>query len=126
MRLPGYKPPKVKEEIGADGEPIPAAETISLRQPILPNFGTPFEKITKDAADNQRQRDFEELLSIKEKLAQAGCMTSLKNLERAILMPQELQLKAGEKKYPTPAVGLMVNPHPKKKGKKKGKKKKKR
>jgi len=41
--------------------------------------------ITKDFADNQRQRDFEELLSIKESLG--NNLSNLIKLERAILMP---------------------------------------
>lgn len=45
-------------------------------------------------------------------------------LERAIMMPEEIECYPGEKKYPDPGVGLMVNPFPKPKKKKKGKKKK--
>jgi hypothetical protein len=41
-------------------------------------------------------------------------------------MPEAVEYIPGERKYPTPSVGLMVNPFPKKKKKKKkGKKKKK-
>ena len=67
--LPGYKPPKPKDEIGPDGEVIPPPPTEPVRDPILPNFNTPFEMISKDAADYMRQKDYEELLSIKERLA---------------------------------------------------------
>lgn len=38
-RLPGYKVPVAKAEIGADGEPIPvavSAEPVALRESILP------------------------------------------------------------------------------------------
>jgi hypothetical protein len=45
-------------------------------------------------------------------------------LARAILMPEECEYKAGERKYPGAGFGLMPNPFPKKKKKKKGKKKK--
>ena len=45
-------------------------------------------------------------------------------LERAIMMPEEVEVFPGERKYPDPGVGLMVNPFPKPKKKKKGKKKK--
>lgn len=41
------------------------------------------------------------------------------------MMPEEIEMNPGENKYPTTAMGLMVNPFPKKKAKKKGKKKKK-
>jgi hypothetical protein len=39
------------------------------------------------------------------------------------MMPEAVEFIPGERKYPTPSMGLMVNPFPKKK-KKKGKKKK--
>lgn len=46
-------------------------------------------------------------------------------LERAIMMPDEIEILPGERKYPDPGVGLMINPFPKPKKKgKKGKKKK--
>lgn len=45
-------------------------------------------------------------------------------LERAIMMPDEIEILPGERKYPDPGCGLMVNPFPKPKKKKKGKKKK--
>jgi len=41
------------------------------------------------------------------------------------MMPEEIEMNPGENKYPTTAMGLMVNPFPKKKKAKKGKKKKK-
>ena len=50
--MPGYKPPKVPTEVGADGEPVPVPEMGTAKEPILPNFGTTFEMISKDAADN--------------------------------------------------------------------------
>lgn len=46
-------------------------------------------------------------------------------LQRAILMPEEIEYKPGERKYPKPGELLLPNPFPKKK-KKKGKKKKKK
>ena len=45
-------------------------------------------------------------------------------LQRAIMIPEEIEIVPGERKYPDPGVGLMVNPFPKPKKKKKGKKKK--
>jgi hypothetical protein len=41
-------------------------------------------------------------------------------------MADDVEYVPGERKYPTPSAGLMVNPFPKKKKKKKGKKKKKK
>ena len=53
---------------------------------------------------------------------------SMKDFERAILMPSEVQNILGSKAYPDSGSGLMMNPFPKKKAKKgkKGKKGKKR
>jgi len=65
-----------------------------------------------------------EIETIKDRLAKDNQAVSLATLQRAILMPEELIYKPGERKYPTLGDQLMVNPFPKKK-KKKGKKKKK-
>lgn len=49
----------------------------------------------------------------------------MQTLERAVLLPTDVEYKAGERIYPTPELGLMANPFPKvKKGKKKKGKKK--
>jgi hypothetical protein len=56
-RLPGWKPTVAKTELGPDGEPLPpppAAEP--EREPILPEFETPFQATCKDATDTQRQQ----------------------------------------------------------------------
>ncbi|MFS8160396.1 MAG: hypothetical protein ACMG6E_09375 [Candidatus Roizmanbacteria bacterium] len=66
-----------------------------------------------------------ELESIKERLARDHCPQSMVTLQRAVLIPEDCEYVAGERKYPGPGFGLMVNPFPKKKKKKKGKKKKK-
>lgn len=63
-----------------------------------------------------------EIEGIKETLALKGFPQSMVTLQRAILMPSELESVAEIRRYPMPDVGLMVNPFPKKK--KKGKKKK--
>lgn len=39
----------MKEEVGADGEPIAAVRTEYVREPVLPDFNDLTEKITKDA-----------------------------------------------------------------------------
>lgn len=64
-----------------------------------------------------------EIESIKERLARDNQHLSVVTLQRAILMPEASDYIAGERKYPRPDMGLMINPFPKKK-KKKGKKKK--
>ena len=56
-RLPGYKVPVSKAEIGADGEPIPvavSAEPVALRESILPQINDISEMLTKDAIDQYR------------------------------------------------------------------------
>lgn len=67
-----------------------------------------------------------EVFSIKDRLAHDGCQSNLKVIKRAILMPEECQVRAGEFKYPDPSTMLMQDPSPKKKKKKKGKKGKKK
>lgn len=59
-------------------------------------------------------------------MARDLCPQSMVTLQRAILMPEPVEYLPGDRKYPTPSVGLMANPFPKKKKKKKSKKKKKK
>jgi hypothetical protein len=66
-----------------------------------------------------------EIESIKERMARDHCPQSMVTLQRAILMPDEVEYEPGKRVYPSPMLALMVNPFPKKK-KKKGKKKKKK
>lgn len=48
-RIPGWKKPVVKAEVGGDGEPIPqVAESEHLRQSLLPDFKDMSDMITKD------------------------------------------------------------------------------
>ena len=55
-RIPGWKPPKVKEEVGPDGEPIPTpALTEVPREPILPKYADLSDLLSKDATDAYRQ-----------------------------------------------------------------------
>ncbi len=64
-----------------------------------------------------------EIEQIKERLAKDNCALESKTLERAVLLPEDVEYKPGERVYPTPEVGLMENPFPPvKKGKKKKKK----
>lgn len=126
-RLPGWKAPVVKAEIGPDGEPMPvpvSAETGYQRTPVLYGFKDVADMISKDGADQFRQEQMLEVYSIKERLAHDGCPANLKTLKRALLMPEEGSRCASAFSYPNPKSGLMANPWPKKtkKKKKKGKK----
>ena len=148
-KMPGYKPPAAPK--GEDGEEIPQAQLggISAREPILPDFkvSQSFDFISKNAINNARQQQLEEIHSIRDYLAKPHVkrdekdktyinIPAMKTFERAILMPSQHQddpakLLAkndgkNDRKYPTYGEFLMVNPHPKKKKKKKGKKGKKR
>ena len=49
---------------------------------------------------------------------------SMNVLKRAMMIPEEIEWKPGDRVYPDPGHGLMINPFPKPKKKKKGKKKK--
>ena len=135
-KLPGWKPPPAAAN--AEGE-VEAAPVEEPREPILPEFGLSkqFDFISKNATDNVRQQQLEEILSIRDYLARPHVkrdekdktyinIPMMKTLERAILMPEEVQSNLTTKRYPTYGEFLMVNPFPKKKKKKKGKKGKKR
>jgi hypothetical protein len=51
-RIPGWKQPVAKVEVGADGEPVSApVVTAVTRESTLPAFPDMTEMITKDAAD---------------------------------------------------------------------------
>ena len=125
-RLPGWKKPVVKAEIGPDGEPLPIPDSPikEEREPLLPDLRNISEMITKDGVDQERQESLLDVYSIKDRLARDGCPTPLKVIKRAMLMSEEpLRVPSGFS-YPNPKVGLMVNPWPKKKKKSKKKKKK--
>ena len=81
--------------------------------------------LKRSATDGYRLQQQQEVEKIKEHLAKNEIACSVLNLQRGILMPEESDFIPGQRKYPSPLVGLMVNPFPKKKKKKKGKKRKK-
>ena len=98
-------------------------------------MSTRFGAITKDATDHYRQEQMNEIVSIRDYLARPQAkkdekdkgtvnIPSMKEFERAILMPSEVQTILDQKTYPDAGSGLMMNPFPKKKAKKgkKGKK----
>lgn len=80
--------------------------------------------LARTATEQARLETMVEIEQIKEKLARAGCPMSMTTLQRAVMVPEDLEWKPGERKYPHAGHGLMVNPFPKPKKKKKGKKKK--
>ena len=55
-RIPGWKKPVPKAEIGADGEPImPAVDATSLpRESLLPDFKDQSDMVTRDDKDQFR------------------------------------------------------------------------
>lgn len=81
------------------------------------------EMITKDAADQWRQDQLQEIYDLKLRLGQDGFNSDLAMLKRAIMLPEELQRFPSDYRYPNPVVTLMKTPFPKKeRKKKKGKK----
>ena len=121
-RVPGFRvraPPAGEEGEAAApvGEPV--------REPVLPELADIQEKMTKDATEQYRQEQLNEVYSIKERLAREGQPSNLKVITKAILMPEEMQINPTQFKYPDISELLMKDPSPRaKKGKKKGKKKK--
>ncbi|CDW84410.1 UNKNOWN [Stylonychia lemnae] len=91
----------------------------------LPEFKVPpgLQALSRGAIDGYRLEQVSEIESIKERLARDGFPQSMVVLQRAILMPTDVEYVPGQRKYPSPGDALMINPFPKKK-KKKGKKKK--
>ena len=101
-------------------------EEEEIKDTRLPDFKNPegINLVSRGGVDGYRQEQANEIESIKERLAKDNYHMSMVTLQRAILMPEFTDYVPGERKYPRPDTGLMVNPVPKKK-KKKGKKKKK-
>ena len=93
----------------------------------FPDFKVPSDLnlLSRGAIHDYRKDQIQEVESIKEKLIKDNCPQSILTLQKAILLPEDLEFKPGERKYPTIKGSLMENPFPKKK-KKKGKKKKKK
>lgn len=126
-RIPGWKKPVVKADVGEDGEPLAVLlDGTAPRDPLLPDFKNLSDMITKDDKDQYRQEQMLDVYNIKERLARDNCVANLKTIKKALLVPDEPLRVPGEFKYPDPGVNLMKNPWPKKKKgkKKKGKKKK--
>ena len=80
-RIPGWKQPVAKAEVGADGEAVAApVASGQTREPVLPAISDMTEMITKDGIDQKRQEEMLEMMSIKERLAHDGCHSNLKVL----------------------------------------------
>ena len=90
-RLPGYKAPVAKTEVGPDGEPLPVVAGEYVREPVLPALPDLVEKTTQDATAMGRMEQLLEVHEIKNCLARAGCQSNLKTLQRALLMPEDHQ-----------------------------------
>ena len=100
-KLPGWKPPPAAAN--ADGEVETGAQAEEPREPLLPEFGMSkqFDFISKNATDNVRQQQLEEIMSIRDYLARPHVKRDekdktyinipvMKTFERAILMPDEV------------------------------------
>lgn len=127
-RLPGWKPPTVKPEIGPDGEPIvpePTADSKQPREPVIAAFKDVSDKHRSDGQDAFRQNQMLEVYNLKERLARDNCPTQMRTIKKALLIPEEASRIPSKFTYPDPKNSLMPNPWPKKKkkSKKKGKKK---
>ena len=112
------------QPVDEEGNPIVKPEDDTR----IPEMEVP-EGLTMLARTGTEQHALETMMecqSIKNKLAQDRCLTSMAVLERAMMMPDDIEWKPGERKYPDCGYGLMVNPFPKPKKKKKGKKGKKK
>lgn len=120
--IPGLEPVELNEE----GQPIIKEEVKSK----LPDFKVPLgcNMLPRTAQEQIRLENMMEIQAIQERLVKdkdlGAKVIPVAVLERAIMMPDEIEICPGERKYPDPGVGLMVNPFPKPKKKKKGKKKK--
>ena len=80
--------------------------------------------ITKDETDQYRQDQMDEVYSVQNRLAQDGCPSNLKVIQKALLLPEELIRRPGDYHFPNPVMTLMKSPWPKKEKKKKKKGKK--
>jgi len=93
----------------------------------FPNFKVPEkmkEMLARTHTEQTRLQTMVEMQQINEKLSRDGFPISMTTLNRAMMVPEEIEWKPAERVYPDPGYGLMINPFPKPKKKKKGKKKK--
>jgi hypothetical protein len=79
--------------------------------------------MARDTNEIFKIESMKEVESIKSRLDKDNCPQNIMTIQKAILMPDRLEVNAETRKYPTPEQGLLINPFPKKKATK-GKKKK--
>jgi len=124
----GLEPVELTEE----GVPVEKVVDTRIADMQLPQdrptdiYKRPAQMMARTGQDLARMENYVEIELIKSKLASSGCPVDISVLNRAVMMPEDCEWKPGEREYPTPGVGLMVNPFPKVKKKKKGKKGKKK
>lgn len=109
-------PPQAPPEVPPEEEPG--------RFPIFQNTDN-MQLVARTATEQARLETMQEIVQIKNKLAKEGVPMSMTVLQKAMMIPEDIERRPFEKKYPDPVEGLMVNPFPKAK-KKKGKKGKKK
>ena len=71
-----------------------------------------------------RLETMQEVRQINQRLQKDGTPVQVEVLRKAMMIPDDVEIKPSEREYPDPGLLLMVNPFPKAKKKKKGKKKK--
>jgi len=109
--------------VDEEGNPIPQ-EAEDERIPDMKTDG--MQLMPRTGTEQHRHQGMVECQNIKDKLARDGCPMSMAVLQRAVMMPEDMEWMPKERIYPGPGNGLMVNPFPKPKKKKKGKKGKKK
>ena len=111
-------------------EPVEVDENgTPIEQPVDPRVAEMqvpegLRMLARTGTEQCRLETMTECEKIKMKLATDGCPMSMAVLERAVMIPEDVEWLPGKREYPNAGQGLMVNPFPKPKKKKKGKKKK--
>ena len=82
--------------------------------------------LARTGTEQARLDNLAEMTKIKEKLSRDGCPISMTVLQRAVMIPEDIEQNPEDKIYPDAGQNLMINPFPKPKKKKKGKKGKKK
>ena len=93
----------------------------------FPNFENKdnMQLVARTATEEARLETMQEIVAIKNKLAKEGVPMNMTVLQKAMMIPEDIERRPFEKRYPDAVESLMVNPYPKAKKKKKGKKKRK-
>ncbi len=107
--------------------PEESGSTAMSPSKTMPNFKIPpgLSQVARDNIEVYKLEQMQEVEGIKSRLDKDNCPHNVAVIQKAVVLPEKLEFNAETRKYPTPEVGLMINPFPKKKatkGKKKGKK----